>query len=355
MVSILAVLMLVSCTGGISSGETYVWLDVPVDGLTLAEVQAVKIEGHATSPGGISRVEILADGALVTTLDNPATEGVLASFKAEWTAPGPGEYTLQAVAYGANGLASQPDVAHIRFGGALPEEMPSSTPTIALPTDIPPATEVPSPIPTPTSTITASPTPTSIATPVPLVQFWAEPPEIEAGACTAVRWHVENVRQVIFGGSPQPFDGAYKDCLCANERYTLTVIYTDGTEEKFPVDISVHGACITPTPVDTTPPAAPAPAVPANGLSMACKASQSLVWLPVTDESGIAAYQVQVQRSMDSAKWNDAPGSPLSVSDKTTTIPVECGWIYRWRVQATDGAGNVGPWSEWSLFSIPLG
>jgi hypothetical protein len=166
---------------------------------------------------------------------------------------------------------------------------------------------------------------------------------------------VENVRQVIFGGIAQPFDGAYKDCLCAGERYTLTVVHTDGSEEKFPVDISVTGACITPTPVDTTPPPAPVPAVPANGLSIGCTASQALVWLPVTDDSGIARYDVEVQRSMDNAKWNPAPGSPVIVTDKTTNFPVECGWIYRWRVRAVDGRGNISPWSDWSLFSIPLG
>jgi len=351
-------LLLASCTRGGASGETYVWLDVPVDRSVLPDVQPVKIEGHASSPGGISRVEILVDGALFTTLDNPPAEGVLASFQTEWTAPEPGDYTLQAVAYGTNGLASQPDVTHIRFGGV---ELPA-TPTIAPPAEITPPTELPSSTPTPTATLTLSPTPvpdtptpTPTATPVPVVQFWAEPAEIEAGACTAVRWHVENVRQVIFGGLPQPFDGAYKDCLCSDERYTLTVVYVDGTEAKFPVDISVTGACITPTPVDTTPPPAPVPMVPANGLSIACKASQALVWLPVTDESGIAEYRVQIQRSMDNAKWNDAPSSPRSAADKTVEIPVECGWIYRWRVQAVDGKGNVGPWSEWSLFSIPLG
>jgi len=129
----LIILLLASCTGSAPSGETYVWLDVPVDRSVLPEVQPVKIEGHATSPGGISRVEILVNGALLTTLDNPPAEGVLASFHTEWTASEPGEYTLQAVAYGANGLASQPDVTHIRFGGAAPGAAPSATPTLPPP------------------------------------------------------------------------------------------------------------------------------------------------------------------------------------------------------------------------------
>jgi hypothetical protein len=42
------------------------------------------------------------------------------------------------------------------------------------------------------------------------------------------------------------------------------------------------------------------------------------------------------------------------IKDKKTTIPVECGWYYRWKVRAIDGKGNIGPWSGWSRFSITL-
>jgi hypothetical protein len=94
--------------------------------------------------------------------------------------------------------------------------------------------------------------------------------------------------------------------------------------------------------------------VPADGLSIACKASQSLVWLPVDDPSGIAEYQVEVQRHSGDNNWQAAPGGQISVMDKTTNVPVECGWYYRWRVRAVDGAGNASSWSGWSQFSITL-
>jgi hypothetical protein len=187
-----------------------------------------------------------------------------------------------------------------------------------------------------------------------LIQFWADPPEIEAGACTTIHWHVENVQRVIFGGIDQPFDGSYEDCLCANQRYTLTVVNQDGTEEKHRVDIAVNGECVTPEPVDSEPPPAPTPAVPADGLSIACEASQSLVWLPVDDPSGIATYQVQVQRHAGDNNWQAAPGGDKNVNDKTTSVRVECGWYYRWHVRAVDGVGNVSEWSGWSTFAITL-
>ena len=177
-----------------------------------------------------------------------------------------------------------------------------------------------------------------------------------------MRWHAENVQKVIFGGIEQPFDGLYKDCLCESQRYTLTVVNPDGSEAKHRVEIAViGGSCITPEPerpaeppLDSSAPSAPAPAVPADGLSIGCKASQSLAWRPVDDPSGIARYEVQVQRQAGDGNWQPAPGGDQSVNDKTTSVPVECGWYYRWRVRAVDGAGNVGGWSGWSSFQVPL-
>jgi len=403
--------LLLSACGGSPAGGTTAWIDVPVDGLTFPSLQLIKIEGHAASSGGISRVEIWINGVLLTTINDPPMEGGLAAFHAEWIPSAPGEYTIQAVAFGADGATSEPDTTRIKFG-----EVPAGEPDLAIvsveaiiagdkegipfcntrvvyanagseaiPADfsiqfsfdgIPQETvSVAGGLPPGASAeavfiyqfvdmhyiginldsgsliaetnegnnafaearacgeIEAGPTPVPTLTITPgtsaVVQFWADPAEIEAGACTTIRWHVENVQRVIFGGLEQPFDGSYGDCLCGNQRYTLTVTHLDGTEEKRTVDISVTGSCDTPTvpppepEVDTTPPAAPSPAVPADGLEIACKGSQSLVWLPVDDPSGIAEYQVEVQRHSGDNNWQAAPGGSISVSDKTTSIPVE--------------------------------
>jgi hypothetical protein len=74
----------------------------------------------------------------------------------------------------------------------------------------------------------------------------------------------------------------------------------------------------------------------------------------VEDPSGIAEYQVEVQRHAGDNNWQDAPGGQISVGGKTTSISVECGWYYRWRVRAIDGNGNTSGWSGWSQFAITL-
>ena len=425
--------LLAGCNLGTSS-RVSVWIDVPLDGLTLPGVQAINIDGHAASPGGISRVEIWIDGALLTNIDSPPTEDGLASFHLDWTPSSNGEYTIQAIAFSPDGSASQADSARVAFGSLAAENQPlCAVEALAAPLLISPpdaSTLAPDPLLAwsypdgschplrykidisedasfadpnlgfdtldhletsrswplaaggcyywriqayssdgfgPASSVwrfcvteaevpaTETPTPTPPPTLKPIVQFWAEPAQIQAGACTMVKWHVENVQSVTFGGVQQDFDGSYEDCLCKNERYSLTVTYLDGTQEKFTVDISVSGVCETPIPEDNDPPSAPELVVPANGLTIACRGSQSLAWLPVSDPGGIARYEVQIERHSGDGNWQTVSGSPFSVSDKTMSIPVECGWAYRWRVRAVDGTGNIGSWSGWFQYTITLG
>lgn len=346
----LGVSLLGACGGSPADG-TIVWIDVPLDGLNFPDVQTINIEGHATGSDGVARVEIWIDGALLTTITDPPVEGVLANFQTEWAPSAIGEYTIQAVAYGSDDSASQPDSARVTFGSV------TATSVSGCPT---PIGGGPTPVSCPTQVITVTPviTDTPTSPPGAVIQFWAEPPEIAAGACTTIRWHTENVQSVVFGGLDQPFDGAYEDCLCGDQRYTLTVVHMDNTEEKRTVDIAVTGSCATPTPSplpqDTTPPPAPSPAVPQNGLTIACKGSQNLAWLPVDDPSGIASYQVEVQRHSGDNNWQAVGGSPFTAGGKSVNVSVECGWYYRWRVRAMDGAGNVGSWSGWSQFTITL-
>lgn len=372
----LGLALLSACGSGEEApgGGIFVWIDVPVSGLTVPPGQPVQVEGHAASSSGIDRVEIWVDGALAASISSLPAEGDLARFHFDWTPPGAGEYTIQAISFDSGGAASEPDSTHIFVGEQEPTMVVSVTPVAGCPT---PVGGGPTPVscsaqvdgcPTP---VGGGPTPVSCPTlvnpvitdtptspPGATIQFWADPPEIQAGACTTIRWHVENVQGVVFGGVQQLLDGSYQDCLCGNQRYTLTVTHLDGREEQRTVDITVTGECVTPTasppPQDTTPPPAPSPAVPQNGLTIACKASQSLAWLPVDDPSGIPNYQVEVQRHSGDNNWQALGGSPFNTGGKTVDVPVECGWYYRWRVRATDGAGNVGSWTGWSQFTITL-
>jgi len=274
-------------------GGTYVWIDVPINNMNLSDLQPIQIEGHASSPDGISKVEIYIDTDLFATIENPPLVGKLAPFQTTWIPAIPGEYTIQVVAYDNNDQASEIDSARIFFGVGPSNDVPEAAFT---------------PTPTTTETITATTlTPTStVDTPTP------------------------TNTSTLFTPSP-----------------TTTFTHT--------LELPTLTPTITQTPPDTTPPPAPTPAVPADGLSLSCRSTQSLVWAPVSDPSGISEYRVILQRSSDNSNWVEAPDSPITgLTDKTTPISTECGWYYRWRVSAVDGAGNQSEWSSWSYFTITL-
>ncbi len=434
---------LITACGGAPMSGTSVWLDVPLDGLSFAEVQAIKIEGHAAAPGGVSRVEIWINGALLTTVNDPPREGDLNNFHAAWTPSAIGEYTIQAVAYGADGAASEPDAARITFGASAarpPEGLPdlaiasveaivagskdgepfcntrvvyTNLGAAAVPGDfaiqfafdgtpqwtstvagglapgasaeatfvyqftgmhyiginldsasvIAESSEANNSFaearmcgtPTPVVTLTPTVTPTIPAL-TPVIQFEAVPAELQAGSCTTLRWHVENAQRVVFGGVDQPFDGSYKDCLCKNETYTLKVILADGTEEQRKVNLKVNGSCVTEAPPAQPPssggnPSVPSPVVPANGLVLTCRSTQTLAWLPVSG-SGIQ-YYVKLEMEVKPGQWKSAGGYG-PINDKQVTVNVQCGGIYRWMVRAQDSSGNYSDWSAPSSFSITL-
>jgi len=327
---ILLTLLVSSC--GVGASGTYVWIDVPVDGLSFPDVQPVNVEGHATGREGIARVELFVDGELWITIDDPPTVDTLASFQAEWLPPGPGSYIIHAVAYGSDGAPSEYDETRITLGMDTPTPVVEAVPIIPI---------------TPTLTDTPTPPPEPEAS----IAFWADPETIDAGKCTDIRWQAENVKSLVFGGVEQNMEGTYNTCLCKNETYTLTVTHMDDTVEKLKVNINVVGTC-----EDTTPPPAPVLAVPANGLSLSCRSYQDLVWQPVSDAgSGISQYQVKVQRHSGDNNWTNIPGSVFTgIAGKHLNISVECGWYYRWQVRAVDGEGNIGPWSHLWNFVINL-
>jgi hypothetical protein len=105
---------------------------------------------------------------------------------------------------------------------------------------------------------------------------------------------------------------------------------------------------------DTTAPPVPTPAVPADGLAVSCRSSQTLAWTPVQDDnSGIMGYDVILQREVTAGNWQEVKSWNL-VSGKQVTATVDCGIKYRWRVRARDNAGNYSAWSAYSRFAIDL-
>jgi hypothetical protein len=336
----LALLILSGCSS--SAWSTQVWIDVPINNLLLHTPQTINIEGHASSPEGVALVEVWVNGVIVEGIDTTGSTESIIQFTSSFTPPDFGEYTIQVIATGNNGESSTPDTARV---------------IIKLPTPVPEGPPPPDPDEhTPTPITDDGPTPIPL-TPTPYINYWADPSEIAAGGCTTIYWDVLNVGSVVFGGHEREFRGSYSDCMCETQTYPLTITYPDGTSEIFYVTINVSGTCATPTPIpDTTAPAPPVQLKPLNGESFpACYGDTILRWEASSDPSGISQYRVQVERHPGDNNWQAAPGSVFTgITDTNLPLSIECGYTYRWRVRAIDGAGNPSNWSGWFTFIDPL-
>lgn len=335
MILLLALLILTSCS---QSPEAHpsAWIDYPHQGDLIPLGAVVTVISHGFAREGVTEIVLSVNGEAYRRDVPPEAGNDFVSVQQDWVPVEEGLYTLQVQVYDMKGQVGNPAAVTVKV------VKPGPTRETMVP-----------PLDTATPVATETPTLPQGA----LIQFWAEPAEIQAGACTDIRWHVENAARVIFGGLDQPFDGSYGECLCENQRYTLTVVQLDGSEVKQAVDITVNGVCETPTSPppapDTTPPPTPTPAVPQDGLALSCRTTQTLAWMPVDDPSGISGYYVKLEIEVTAGNWQSAGGYG-PVTDKQVDVNVQCGGIYRWIVRAQDGAENFSGWSAPSFFSINL-
>ncbi len=100
---------------------------------------------------------------------------------------------------------------------------------------------------------------------------------------------------------------------------------------------------------DTTAPRPPILISPINGAAIEC-VQVTLKWKSADDPSGIRDYDAQLQklvnRTFEPEKtWDNIRG------DSATFSP-SCNTSFRWRVRATDNAGNVGTWSDFEEFFV---
>lgn len=109
--------------------------------------------------------------------------------------------------------------------------------------------------------------------------------------------------------------------------------------------------------VDREGPPAPSLVAPKDGEQIPCPSGEATVvpfrWEPVDDPSGIDVYEVQIEPVVSETPIGTPP-SPLrfGTGDPSAEVELPCGWDYRWRVQATDGAENPGEWSLWWGFRV---
>jgi hypothetical protein len=140
----------------------------------------------------------------------------------------------------------------------------TSTPTPTTVNTPTPITHTPtftsSPVYTPTNTNTptrstsptSTPTPTPTPTPSnPIINFWADKTRIDAGECTMLHWHVENVSAIhLDGEGVSGPDGSRKVCPENTMTYSLRVDHLNGMVELPQVIVQV----IPPTPSQTSSP-----------------------------------------------------------------------------------------------------
>jgi hypothetical protein len=319
------------------------WIDYPAEGMSVPVGTNIIVTSHGFAREGIAEFVLSVNGAAYRR-DVPAEPGAtFAKIQQPWVATEAGTFRLQAQVYDSKGESGNSAPVIIEVGGGI-DPIPV----------VPVITDTPTPPPPTTITITVPPASS--------INFYAAPTEIEAGGCAKIIWNVENAQRVIFGGIDQPLTGAYDACLCESERYTLKVVDFNGSEITREANVSVTGSCVTvpppaeelppPAAADTTPPPVPNPAVPANGLDLSCRSTQTLAWLPVTDPSGVS-YYVKLEIEVKKDKWQSVGGYG-PITGKQVDVNVQCGGIYRWNVRAQDGAGNYSEASPFSSFSVTL-
>ena len=191
-----------------------------------------------------------------------------------------------------------------------------------------------------------SPTPTFTPTPVPpSVSCSVDDGSITCGECTILRWAVEHATAVYLDGEGVEGTGKRTVCPASTTSYKWYVEAPGGNADCF-VTVNVS---------DTTPPPAPSPAEPADGQTLSCRSSQTLVWVPVSDPcgSGISGYYGKLQVEVTEGNWQPA-GTWGPVSGDRVDVSVSCGPYYRWTVRAQDGVGNWSDWSAWFHFAVVL-
>jgi hypothetical protein len=204
----------------------------PPSGTQFIEGDDVTVQSTATDPTGIVRVELLVNGAIITTDSPPVAQGQSSfSVAQKWKAT-PGNHTIIVRAANAGGITSNPAGISI---SVLPATAlaPTPTPTLPAPTSTV-ASELPTLTPEPTLTPTNVPiTVAATLCPKPqIASFTINPNEIKRGDAATLSWGaVTNANTAIIdngvGGVPAP--GSRQVRPDKNTTYTLTANGCGGT------------------------------------------------------------------------------------------------------------------------------
>jgi len=256
--------LLVAC-GASTQGPT-IWLDRPLDGVTLP-MGPVTIQAHASDVDGVTGFAFFVDDTVLVTV--PAEGFRLCEATAAWNPTEPGTYIIYARATDSQGNVGPLATSTVTVGQpSLASPTPTSSPAYAAPTAsvthaAPTSTPTRPPAPTstrlpPTLTPTRVPptetrvpptfTPTTPPPPPRIVSFRANPPSIVVGQCTTLSWAVEgNLIGVWLDGEGVGQHDARDKCPGGTTTFTL-VARSAGGEDTDSVTVTVSQLQPTDTP-----------------------------------------------------------------------------------------------------------
>jgi hypothetical protein len=309
------------------------WIEFPPDGGEFP-LEPITIVVYATNAGGIGAISVRANGQEIPqgpiTPLNP--DGTLVRMDSIWMPPAEGEYILEARAGGGS-------PAYIRFciGSCQPA---TDTPTAAeTPTPTPgtatPGTETPTLTPTVTSTTDASQPVT--------IDFWVDPPYINASECASLNWSVEGAQTVYLDGSSVTSTGAESVCPCENTTYNLNVVKPDNTSEDKWASLEVYGSCDVeteepPAPEDTTGP-------DINSANLVWESCEFFGQASVSDVSGVSwtKFYFNLNDQGWQSIWMSEVGGGTWISDAGISVSDGIGTpigTIKYYMESSDALGN---------------
>jgi len=309
------------------------WIEFPPDGGEFP-LEPLTIVVYATNAGGIASIDVRANGGTVPS--GPITplnqDGTLVRMDSIWMPPAEGEYILEARAGGGSPAYIRFCIGSCQPATDTPTAAETPTPTRGTAT---PGTETPTLTPTVTSTTDASQPVT--------IDFWVDPPYINASECASLNWSVEGAQTVYLDGSSVSSTGAESVCPCENITYNLEVVKPDSTTEDRWASLEVYGSCDVeteepPAPEDTTGP-------DINSANLIWESCEFFGQASVSDASGVSwtKFYFNLNDQGWQSIWMSEVGGGTWISDAGISVSDGIGTpigTIQYYMEASDTPGN---------------
>jgi len=318
-------------SGNLSASD--VWIEFPPDRGEFP-LEPLTIVVYAANTGGIGAINVRANGQEIP--QGPITplnqDGTLLRMDSIWMPPAEGEYILEARAGGGSPAYIRFCIGSCQTATDTPIASETPTPTLGTPT---PGTETPTLTPTVTSTTDASQPVT--------IDFWVDPPYINASECASLNWHVVGAQTVYLDGSLVPSTGTESVCPCKNTTYNLNVVKPDNTTEDRWASLEVYGSCDVeteepPAPEDTTGP-------DINSTNLIWESCEFFGQASVSDASGVSwtKFYFNLNDQGWGSIWMSEVGGGTWISDAGISVSDGMGTpigTIEYYMEASDTLGN---------------